>query len=49
MTHTNNRMEGWHNKFSSALSKQHQGVHEFVMALKPEQSATEVTIERARL
>ena len=49
ITRTNNHMEGWHNKFSSALGKTHPGVHEFVLALKAEQSATEVTIEWARL
>ena len=44
--HTNNHVEGWHNRLKKISRKAHPNLFEFIEVIQNEHAAAEVTIEQ---
>ena len=45
-SHTNSRLEGWHNRLKRIVKKPHPNIYELIDVFKGEQAATEVTCQQ---
>ena len=48
-THTNNAVEGWHNRFHKAVRMDHPNIYLFVMHLRREQHKLLINLNQAAL